>query len=60
MSASWRSPPSCRPRIDTKRYIDAIPALTEEDRAKIFEANARRVYPRLDAHLKARAASAPA
>jgi len=32
---------------DTKRYIDAAPGLTAEDRAKIFEGNARRVYPRL-------------
>jgi 4-oxalmesaconate hydratase len=32
---------------DTKRYIDAAPGLTAGDRAKIFEGNARRVYPRL-------------
>jgi 4-oxalmesaconate hydratase len=32
---------------DTKRYIDAAPDLTAGDRAKIFEGNARRVYPRL-------------
>ena len=32
---------------DTKRYIDAAPGLTAADRAKIFEGNARRVYPRL-------------
>ncbi|GLU31983.1 amidohydrolase family protein [Trinickia caryophylli] len=38
---------------DTKRYIDACPALTSDDRFKIFEGNARRVYPRLDARLKA-------
>jgi hypothetical protein len=31
---------------DTKRYVDALP-LTEEDRRKVFETNARRVY-RLD------------
>jgi 4-oxalmesaconate hydratase len=31
---------------DTKRYIDAL-ALSAEDRRKVFEANARRVY-RLD------------
>ena len=40
---------------DTKRYIDACTALSDEDRYKIFEGNARRVYPRLDARLKARA-----
>jgi 4-oxalmesaconate hydratase len=38
---------------DTKRYIDACETLSEEDRYKIFEGNARRVYPRLDARLKA-------
>ena len=32
---------------DTKRYIDAAPGLSDEDRWKIFEGNARRVYPRL-------------
>nr|WP_321985966.1 amidohydrolase family protein [uncultured Lichenicoccus sp.] len=40
---------------DTKRYIDATPALSDADRALIFEGNVRRVYPRLDAKLKARA-----
>jgi 4-oxalmesaconate hydratase len=39
---------------DTKRYVDACPELSADDRHKIFEANARRVYPRLDATLKAR------
>lgn len=38
---------------DTKRYLDACPALGQEDLQKIFETNARRVYPRLDARLKA-------
>ncbi|HVY57111.1 MAG TPA: amidohydrolase family protein [Xanthobacteraceae bacterium] len=33
---------------DTKRYIDQVKALSEADRYKIFEGNARRVYPRLD------------
>lgn len=32
---------------DTKRYIDAIPGWSDEDRRKIFEGNARRVYSRL-------------
>ncbi|MCC7483569.1 MAG: amidohydrolase [Burkholderiales bacterium] len=40
---------------DTKRYIDAITWLEPGDREKIFSANARRVYPRLDALLKRRA-----
>jgi len=38
---------------DTKRYIDALP-ITDEQRHAIFEGNARRVFPRLDAKLKAR------
>ncbi|HEY1366352.1 MAG TPA: amidohydrolase family protein [Gaiellaceae bacterium] len=33
---------------DTKLYVDALD-LSEEDRRKVFELNARRVYPRLDA-----------
>jgi 4-oxalmesaconate hydratase len=37
---------------DTKRYIDAVP-LSEADRRKIFEANARRVYPRINRVLAA-------
>jgi 4-oxalmesaconate hydratase len=36
---------------DTKRYIDAVPWLSDADRSKIFEGNARRVYGRLDAAL---------
>jgi len=38
---------------DTKRYIDAL-ALSEADRRKVFQDNARRVYPRLDRTLKER------
>jgi 4-oxalmesaconate hydratase len=38
---------------DTKRYIDALP-ISDEDRQKIYEGNARRVYPRLDARLRDR------
>jgi 4-oxalmesaconate hydratase len=38
---------------DTKRYVDAL-ELPEPDRRKVFELNARRVYPRLDAQLKTR------
>jgi 4-oxalmesaconate hydratase len=36
---------------DTKRYVDAL-ELSEADRDKVYSANARRVYPRLDALLK--------
>jgi 4-oxalmesaconate hydratase len=39
---------------DTKRYIDQVSALTEGNRCKIYEGNARRVYPRLDALLTRR------
>jgi len=39
---------------DTKRYIEAAPTLSAQDRYKIFEGNARRVFPRLDAALKAK------
>ena len=38
---------------DTKRYIDAAP-ISAEQRHAIFEGNARRVFPRLDAKLKER------
>lgn len=38
---------------DTKRYLDQL-GLSAADRQAIFEDNARRVYPRLDARLKAR------
>jgi 4-oxalmesaconate hydratase len=37
---------------DTKRYVEAL-NLSVDDRQKVFSANARRVYPRLDAQLKA-------
>jgi 4-oxalmesaconate hydratase len=39
---------------DTKRYIDALD-ISEAARRQIFELNVRRVYPRLDAQLRARA-----
>ena len=39
---------------DTRRYIDQVKALSDEDRYKIYEGNARRVYPRLDRMLAAR------
>jgi len=37
---------------DTKRYIDALD-ISVDDKRKVFEGNARRVYPRLDARLQA-------
>jgi 4-oxalmesaconate hydratase len=38
---------------DTKRYIDAL-QVPADDKLRIYERNARRVYPRLDRILKAR------
>jgi len=38
---------------DTKRYVETL-GLSESDAKMIFEGNARRVYPRLDAQLKAK------
>jgi 4-oxalmesaconate hydratase len=38
---------------DTKRYVDALP-IDDDQRHAIFEGNARRVFPRLDAKLRAR------
>jgi 4-oxalmesaconate hydratase len=38
---------------DTNRYVDAL-NLSDIDLAKIYEGNARRVYPRLDNLLKKR------
>jgi len=38
---------------DTKRYVDAL-NLSATDQGKVYEGNARRVYPRLDAALKAK------
>lgn len=44
---------------DTRRYIDQIPWLDDAGRQKIFEGNARRVYPRLDARLKQAGSGGP-
>ena len=38
---------------DTKRYIDAL-SVSSAEKERIFEKNARRVFPRLDALLRAR------
>jgi 4-oxalmesaconate hydratase len=38
---------------DTKRYVDVV-ELTDEDRRRVFESNARRVYPRLERTLRPR------
>jgi len=39
---------------DTKRYIEASTQLSAAQRHQIYEGNARRVFPRLDAVLKAK------
>ncbi|HWP28355.1 MAG TPA: amidohydrolase family protein [Chloroflexota bacterium] len=39
---------------DTKPYIESLAWLSPEDRKKIFEDNAKRVYPRLQQHLERR------
>jgi len=44
------NPGTGAPWDDTKRYIDRL-GLAEADRRKVFELNARRVYPRLAARL---------
>jgi 4-oxalmesaconate hydratase len=36
---------------DTRRYVDALD-ISDEDRQKVYELNARRVYPRLDKALR--------
>ena len=38
---------------DTKRYIEAVSFLSTEDKRKIFEGNARRIFPRLRPQRKA-------
>ena len=38
---------------DTRRYIDAL-SLSAAEKERIYEKNARRVFPRLDALLKVR------
>jgi 4-oxalmesaconate hydratase len=39
---------------DTRRYIESTPQLDAEQRHRIYEGNARKVYPRLDAQLQSR------
>jgi 4-oxalmesaconate hydratase len=48
-------PKTGQPFDDTKKYVDAC-HLSETAQSKIFEGNARRIYPRLDAQLKVREA----
>ena len=43
---------------DTKRYIDAVPRLSDQDKRKIFEGNSRRVYSRLHGRVFGQSSSA--
>jgi 4-oxalmesaconate hydratase len=36
---------------DTRRYVDQLKHLSDAERYKIYEGNARRVYPRLETRL---------
>jgi 4-oxalmesaconate hydratase len=47
-------PESGFPYDDTKGYIEASTILGAQDKHKVHEGNARRVFPRLDAALKAK------
>ena len=38
---------------DTRRYVDGTGNWSEADRHKVFEGNARRVFPRLHRYLQA-------
>jgi len=40
---------------DTKRYIDQVSGLSAEDKHKIFEGNARKVYSRLNKRVPGKA-----
>ena len=48
-----RNPYTERYFDDTKLHVDTLSKLSNEDRRKIFEGNARRVYPRLNQALNA-------
>jgi 4-oxalmesaconate hydratase len=51
-------PETGHPFDDTRRYIDALP-LSDADKRAIFEDNARRVYPRMNARLDIKSGSDP-
>jgi 4-oxalmesaconate hydratase len=37
---------------DTRRYVDGTPNLSAEEKQKVFEGNALKVYPRLKAQIE--------
>src|SRR5437667_11556805 len=43
---------------DTKRYIDQLSWVSDADKTKVFEGNARKVFPRMDARLGGRVGQA--
>ena len=43
---------------DTKRYVDQITWLSEDELTMIYEGNVRRVFPRLEAQMARQAATA--
>jgi 4-oxalmesaconate hydratase len=45
-------PTTGHPYDDTRRYIEGTAHLGAEERRLVYEGNARRVFPRLDAQLK--------
>jgi 4-oxalmesaconate hydratase len=47
-------PETGHPYDDTKRFIEATANLSLEQRHQVYEGNARRVFPRLDAALRAK------
>jgi 4-oxalmesaconate hydratase len=51
-------PTTGHPFDDTRRYVDNFEGASDALKHKLFEGNARRVYPRLDARLQQRAAAA--
>ena len=54
------NPDTGREFDDTKHYVESSPKLTAADRAKIFEGNARKVFPRIDKVLAASQPDRPA
>jgi len=42
---------------DTKRYLDQVTTMSAADKQKIFEGNARKVYPRINARLEREASA---
>ena len=50
----FRSPETGHHYDDTKRYIEASTRLTPAQKQQVYEGNARRVFGRLDARLKAK------